>query len=174
MKGNVTSLGMHSEMPSPRGQHGQSHPTKRTPGRPRKWGGREKQLASLPHSSGPPRPLPLGTASRPTDREARGALLGPSPYWREGTEHTRQYNPGAHAHPAQPKRQTTARPTRRPAARLRLPQAGRAAANTGLPCTQRTGCSDVRGWGGSLGPQRLPVPAPRRLALPQGKDTKEG
>ena len=135
MKGNVTSLGMHSEMPSPRAPWAarQSHPTKWTPGRPRKWGGREKQLASLPHSSGPPRPLPLGTASRPTDREARGALLGPSPYWREGTEHTRQYNPGAHAHPAQPKRQTTARPTRRPAARLRLPQAGRAAANTGLP-----------------------------------------
>ena len=43
------------------------------------------------------------------------------------------------------------------------------------PCTQGTGCSDVRGWGRSLEPERLPVPAfgPHRPALPQGNDTKE-
>ena len=38
---------------------------------------------------------------------------------------------------------------------------------------QGTGCSDVRGWGGSLRPEGVLVPAPRHPALPQGKDPKE-
>lgn len=100
----------------------QSHSMKVTPGRPRKWGGREKCWRASHTPPARPALCPLGTASRPTDPEARGALLGPCPYWREGTEHTRQYNPGAHAHPAQPKRQTTARSMRRPPARLRFPR----------------------------------------------------
>ena len=90
----------------------QSHSMKGTPGRPRKWGGREKQLASLPHSSGPPRPLPTGNrfqAHRPGG--LRGSTWTLSLLARGHRTHTAIQS---HAHPAQPKRQTTARPMRRP------------------------------------------------------------
>lgn len=148
---------------------------KGTPGQPHKWGGSSSWRAS--HTP-PARPAlcPLGTASRPTDPEARGALLGPCPYWREGTEHTRQYNPGAHAHPAQPKRQTTARPTRRPPARLRFPRpAGLQPTLAYLACRVQAAqtLEDGEGPSSQKGCRSRPRVAPRRPASPQEKDTKE-